>query len=299
MSKFKSIKYLIIFFVVCLLLTTNTFSFTQSVLVNVTLLRPPVYGKVRIPDVESKLYVNIGITGKVVVAREVESDGSLGAKYSFDFKKINENWAELIFQKPVNSFNEVVLLGSTENILLSKSKSGEGIVLYKDGTSTGKFVVRFGTANETIHFPDFDIKDIESVDVSIADEKGDEIRGNAIVASDRLLVLQFKGITPEFLENGHLRLVLRFRSKLLLVDLDSWGYDFDVSKTYNTKKHLTSNIYGLNPDNKIRIYYEVREGQTVETTAEIFTVKELNEGKTFAIIENNKSPIKLDFVLEE
>lgn len=299
MLKFKNIKYLIISFAVCLLSTSNTFSLSPTIFSSLIVLNPPVYSKVHIPGIGSRLYVNTDIIGKVVLAREIRLDGSLGPKYSFEVNQINENWAELIFENPVSSFNEVLLLGSTGNILLRKSKSGEDILLYKNGTSSGKFVVRFGTANETIYFPDLELQDIESIDVGLVDENGEKISGKAVVASDRFLVLQFEGVKPEYIINGQARLVLRFRSKSLLVDLDSWGYDFDVSKTDNTKKHLISNIYGLNPNKEIKINYEVTEGQSVEPTAEVFTVKELNEGKIFAVIEDNNSPIKLDFMLEK
>ncbi|MGI9553831.1 MAG: hypothetical protein ACR2NC_02815 [Thermodesulfobacteriota bacterium] len=260
---------------------------------------PPVYSKIHVPDIGTKLYVNTGIIGKVVIVREIRGDGSLGPKYGFETEQINEYWAELNFENPISSFNEIILLGSSGNIQLSKSKSGEDIVLYSNGTSTGKFVVRFGTANETLSFPDFDIQDIESIDVGLVDDKGEKIKGEAIVASDRFLVLQFEGIKPEFINNSQVKLVVRFRAKSLLADLDSWGYDFDISKTDGTKKHLTSNIYGLKPNKKIKIYYELYEGQSVEPTAEVFTVKELNDGKTFAIIEDNNSPIKLDFIIDE
>ncbi|MGI9534518.1 MAG: hypothetical protein ACR2NW_06175 [Thermodesulfobacteriota bacterium] len=299
MLKIINIEFLIISIFLCLLFSPNTFSLSPTILSNMAVLIAPVYSKVHVPDIDSKLYVNTGIIGKVVIVREIRSDGSLGPKYSFDFKQINENWAELIFETPLSRFNEVILLGSSGNLQISKSKSGEDILLYDNGTSAGKFVVRFGTANETIYFPDFDIQDIESIDVGLVDDNGEKINGSAVVASDRFLVLQFDGIKPEYIKNGQVKLVIRFRAQSLLADLDSWGYDFDISKTDNTKKHLTSNIYGLNPDKKIKIYYEVYEGQAVEPTAEVFTVKELNDGKTFAIIEDNNSPIKLDFIIEE
>jgi len=285
----KNIKHLFLSFTAFLLFAAS----------GNTVLGQPEYNEVHVPSIGSKLYLNTGIMGNPVLMREVKADGSLGPKYDFEVNHLNENWAEITFADPVTRFTKLIVLGSTGNILLNKSKSGEDILLYKNGTSSGDFVIRFGTANETLYFSDFDIEDIESIDVGLTDEKGEKIKGEALVASDRFLVLKFRGISPEFINKGQVRLVMRFRAKSLVVDLDSWGYDFDVLKTENTKKHLTSNVYGLKPHDKIKVYYEVFEGQSVEPTAEVFTVKELNDGKTFAVIEDNNSPIKLDFVMDE
>ena len=299
MLKFINIKHLVLSLLACLLFTSNSFSLTPTIFSNIAVLSPPEYSKVHVPDIGKKLYVNTGIIGKVVIVREIRNDGSLGPKYGFETNQINENWAELTFNNPVSRFNEVILLGSSGNILLKKSKTGEDIVLYKDGTSSGKFVLRLGTINETIYFPDFDLQDIESIDVGLVDSNGEKAGGKALVASDSFIVVQFKGVNPAFIENSKVRLVLRFRSKSLLADLDSWGYDFDVAKIESTMKHLSSNVYGLKPNNKIKVVYEVSEGQSVEPTAEVFTVRELNAGKTFAIIDDNNSPIKLDLELEQ
>ena len=299
MLKLENIKYLIISFLAVVITSLPAFSATTSLLGTAAILSPPVYSKVHVPDIGTKLYVNTSVIGNVVIVREIRVGGSLGPKYGFEINQLNENWAELKFERPVSNFNELIVLGSSGNIQISKSKPGEDLVLHSNGKSEGKVVLRFGTINETVQLPDFDLQDIESIDVGIVNKNGEKANGRAIIATDKFIVLQFEGVDPTFIENGQVKLVMRFRSKSLLADIDSWGYDFDVSKNEGTKKHLTSKIYGLNPSTRIKLNYEISEGQTIEPTAEVFTVKELNGGKIFAVIDDNNAPIKLDLNLDK
>ena len=45
----------------------------------------PNYNEVFVQGIGTTLYVNTDLTGKVVVAREIKPDKSLGKKYYFDF----------------------------------------------------------------------------------------------------------------------------------------------------------------------------------------------------------------------
>ncbi len=259
----------------------------------------PIYNEVQLQSIGSKLYVNTDLTGKVVVAREIKADKSLGKKYYFNFIQISDNWAEMDFDNPVTNFNEIILLGTKGNILLKKSAPGEDILIYKNGTSSGNLVSRLGFVNGTIYFPDSELIDIDSIGVGIQKSDGEKLNGSVLVATNRTIAFQFKGVNSDFIINGKSSLVIRLRSKSRLIKLNSWGYSFDVERIDSGRINLISNVYGLEPDKKLRMKYETYEGQVIEPVSSIISVDEINKGKPIAVVQDDNKPIKFDLILTD
>jgi len=257
----------------------------------------PNYNEVYLQSIGSTLYVNTELTGKVVVAREIKSDTSLGKKYYFDFNQISDTWAEMVFDNPILNFNEIILLGTRGNVLLKKSAPGYDILVYKNGTSVGTLVSRLGFVNGTINFPDSQLLDVDSLNVSIQKPDGEKHKGKVIVANDRNIAFQFSGINSTFIYNGKSDLVIRLRSKSILIDIDSWGYTYDVERIETNKNNLLAKVYGLEPNRQLNIKYEAYEGQVIEPYSTIFTVEEINKGKPLAMVQNDNKPIKFDLFL--
>ena len=284
---------------ICLPLPSASFSISPVLVSGSFLLSTPVYSEIDIPSLGSSINVNTNYTGKVIVAREIKTDGTTGRKYNFAFEQISDNWAKLNFEDPILSFDKIILLGTRGNLLLKKSAPNEGIIYYKNGTSTGRFVIRLGTANETIYFPDFEIQDLDSIDVGIVKENGEKLKGDVIVSSGRFIVVHFSGLNPDFVQNGKVNMVVRLRAKSYNLGLNSWGYEFDISRTENSKKYIVSNVYGLGPDKKLSLKYSSYKDQVIEPLAEMFTVKDLNGGREIAVIQDRNQPVKLDLILED
>ncbi|MEE9192957.1 MAG: hypothetical protein V3U21_00300 [Thermodesulfobacteriota bacterium] len=257
----------------------------------------PNYNEIYMQGIGSTLYINTEITGKVVVAREIKADKSLGKKYYFNFIQISDNWAEMVFDNPILNFNEIILLGTKGNILLKKSVPGYDILVYKNGTSSGTLVSRLGFVNGTIYFPDSELLDIDSIDVGIQKSDGEKIKGTVLVATNRTIAFQFKGVNSNFVNNGKSSLVIRLRSKSIFLNLDSWGYTFDVERVDPNKINLVSNVFGLEPGRQLNVKYEVYEGQVIEPYSTIFTVEEINKGKPIAVVQDGNKPIKFDLLL--
>jgi len=257
----------------------------------------PNYNEVYLQGIGSTLYINTELTGKVVVAREIKADKSLGKKYYFDFIQISDNWAEMVFDNPILNFNEIILLGTKGNVLLKKSVPGSDIFVYKNGTSSGTLVSRLGFVNGTIYFPDSELRDIDSIGVGIQKSDGEKLKGTVLVATHRTIAFQFKGVNSSFVNNGKSNLVIRLRSKSILIDLDSWGYTFDVERIEPNKKNLLSNVFGLEPGRQLIVKYEVYEGQVIEPYSTIFNVEEINKGKPIAMVQDDNKPIKFDLLL--
>lgn len=259
----------------------------------------PNYNEVYLQAIGSSLYINTALTGKVVVAREIKADKSLGKKFYFNFIQISDIWAEMVFDNPILNFNEIILLGTRGNVLLKKSVPGSDILVYKNGTSLGTIVSRLGYVNGTIYFPDSELLDIDSIGISIQKSDGEKLRGTVLLATARTIAFQFKGVNSSFVNNGKSKLVIRLRSKSLLVDLDSWGYTFDIERVEPNKKNLFSNVFGLEPDKHLNVKYEVYEGQVIEPYSTIFTVEEINKGKPLAMVQDDNKPIKFDLLLAQ
>jgi len=257
----------------------------------------PNYNEIYMQGIGSTLYINTEITGKVVVAREIKADKSLGKKYYFNFIQISDNWAEMVFDNPILNFNEIILLGTKGNILLKKSVPGYDILVYKNGTSSGTLVSRLGFVNGTIYFPDSELLDIDSIGVGIQKSDGEKIKGTVLVATGRTIAFQFKGVNSNFVNNGKSSLVIRLRSKSIFLNLDSWGYTFDVERVDPNKINLVSNVFGLEPGRQLNVKYEVYEGQVIEPYSTIFTVEEINKGKPIAVVQDGNKPIKFDLLL--
>ncbi len=257
----------------------------------------PNYNEIYMQGIGSTLYINTEITGKVVVAREIKADKSLGKKYYFNFIQISDNWAEMVFDNPILNFNEIILLGTKGNILLKKSVPGYDILVYKKGTSSGTLVSRLGFVNGTIYFPDSELLDIDSIGVGIQKSDGEKIKGTVLVATNRTIAFQFKGVNSNFVNNGKSSLVIRLRSKSIFLNLDSWGYTFDVERVDPNKINLVSNVFGLEPGRQLNVKYEVYEGQVIEPYSTIFTVEEINKGKPIAVVQDGNKPIKFDLLL--
>jgi len=257
----------------------------------------PNYNEIYMQGIGSTLYINTEITGKVVVAREIKADKSLGKKYYFNFIQISDNWAEMVFDNPILNFNEIILLGTKGNVLLKKSVPGYDIFVYKNGTSSGTLVSRLGFVNGTIYFPDSELLDIDSIGVGIQKSDGEKIKGTVLVATNRTIAFQFKGVNSNFVNNGKSSLVIRLRSKSIFLNLDSWGYTFDVERVEPNKINLVSNVFGLEPGRQLNVKYEVYEGQVIEPYSIIFTVEEINKGKPIAVVQDGNKPIKFDLLL--
>ena len=257
----------------------------------------PNYNEIYMQGIGSTLYINTEITGKVVVAREIKADKSLGKKYYFNFIQISDNWAEMVFDNPILNFNEIILLGTKGNVLLKKSVPGNDILVYKNGTSSGTLVSRLGFVNGTIYFPDSELLDIDSLGVGIQKSDGEKIKGTVLVATNRTIAFQFKGVNSNFVNNGKSSLVIRLRSKSIFLNLDSWGYTFDVERVDPNKINLVSNVFGLEPGRQLNVKYEVYEGQVIEPYSTIFTVEEINKGKPIAVVQDGNKPIKFDLLL--
>ena len=292
-----SIAFLAI--LICLPIPSASFSLSPALISGSFLLSTPVYSEIEIPSLGSSIYVNTNYTGKVIVAREIRADGSSGRKYNFTFEQVGDGWDKLYFDDPILSFDKIILLGTRGNLLLKKSAPNDGIIYYKNGTSTGKFVIRLGTADETIYFPDFEIQDLDSIDVGIVKENGEKLKGDVIVSSGRYIVVHFSGLNPDFAQNGKVNMVVRLTAKSYVLGLNGWGYDFDISRTENNRKYIVSNVYGLGPEKKVSLKYSAYEDQVIEPLAEIFTVRDLNGGKEIAVIQDRNQPVKLDLVLED
>ena len=291
------LKTALILTIFCLLLPINSNASSSNILSITMPTGVPNYNEVYLQNIGSTLYVNTELTGKVVVAREIKADQSLGKKYYFEFIQISESWAEMVFDNPILSFNEIILLGTRGNILLKKSAPGYNILVYKNGTSSGTLVSRLGNVNGTIYFPDSQLLDIDSLSVGIQKPDGEKVKGTVIVANDRTIAFQFTNINSTFVENGKTKLVIRLRSKTILVDLDSWGYTFDIERIESNKNNLLSSVFGLEPGRQLNINYEAYEGQVIEPYSNTFTVGEINKGKPLASIQNDNKPIKFELIL--
>lgn len=276
-----------------------SYGYTPTILIFSASSASPNYYEVNLPNIGSKLYVNTKLAGKVVVARDINTEGSIGNKYSFNFIQINENWAEIEFENPVMNFNEIILLGTKGNILIKKSLPGQDILVYKNGTSSGWLVSRLGVINDTIYFPDSEMMDIDSIGIGILKKDGEKLKGDILVATDRSIAFQFNGTNSTYTDNGISKVVIRLRSKSLLVNLKSWGYLFDVERIDNKKMNLIADVYGLNPDSQLHVEYEAYEGQVIEPFATTFTVRDINNGRPIASIQDDNKPIKFELVLPE
>ena len=82
-----------------------------------------------------------------------------------------------------------------------------------------------------------------------------------------------------------------------MLNLDSWGYTFDVERVDPNKINLVSNVFGLEPGRQLNVKYEVYEGQVIEPYSTIFTVEEINKGKPIAVVQDGNKPIKFDLLL--
>ena len=299
MNNTKLLKTVLISMAFCLFTPFASYSATSGLLSFTLPTGLPNYNEVYIQGIGSNLYVNTDLTGKVVVAREIKSDKSLGKKYYFDFNQISDSWAEMVFDNPVNNFNEIILLGTRGNILLKKSAPGEDILVYNNGTSSGTLASRLGFVNGTIYFPDSELLDIDSIGVAIQKSDGETLKGKVLVATGRTLAFQFHGVNSGFINNGKANLVIRLRSKSILLNLDSWGYTFDVDRVEPGKVNLVSTVFGLEPGRKLNVEFEEYEGQVIKPISDSFTVKEINTGKPIAVVEDDNKPIKFDLLLSK
>ena len=290
----KSVLIIIIF---CFVVPINS----NASITNILSITIPTgvsnYNEVYLQSIGSTLYVNTELTGKVVVAREIKADQSLGKKYYFDFIQISDNWAEMVFDNPILRFNEIILLGTRGNVLLKKSPPGHNILIYKNGTSSGSLVSKLGDVNGTIYFPDSQLLDIDSLSVGVQKPDGEKVKGTVIVANDRTIAFRLKNINSSYVNNGKSKLVIRLRSKTILVDLDSWGYTFDIERIEPNKNNLLSSVFGLEPSRQLNINYEAYEGQVIEPYSNTFTVGEINQGKPLASIQDDNKPIKFELLL--
>lgn len=299
MNNKKTLKTFLLFLLICLVVPTISNSANNTIMGFTLPSGLPNYNEVFIQGIGSTLYVNTELTGKVVVAREIKPDKSLGKKHYFEFNQISDGWAEMVFDNPVTSFSEIILLGTKGNILLKKSAPGNDILVYVNGTSSGTIVSRIGVVNGTIYFPDSELLDIDSIGVSIQKPDGEKIDGNVLVATDRSIAFQLKGINSNYINNGKSSFVIRLRSKSIFLNLDSWGYSFDVERLEPNKINLTSNVFGLDPGKKINIRYEEYEGQIIEPLSSTLTVREINTGKPIAVVKDDNKPIKIELLLAE
>jgi len=297
MNNTNLLKTVLFSIIICLVAPMITNASNSNILSFTLPSGLPNYNEIYMQGIGSTLYINTEITGKVVVAREIKADKSLGKKYYFNFIQISDNWAEMVFDNPILNFNEIILLGTKGNILLKKSVPGYDILVYKNGTNSGTLVSRLGFVNGTIYFPDSELLDIDSIGVGIQKSDGEKIKGTVLVATGRTIAFQFKGVNSNFLNNGKSSLVIRLRSKSIFLNLDSWGYTFDVERVDPNKINLVSNVFGLEPGRQLNVKYEVYEGQVIEPYSTIFTVEEINKGKPIAVVQDGNKPIKFDLLL--
>ena len=297
MNNTNLLKTVLFSIIICLVAPMITNASNSNILSFTLPSGLPNYNEIYMQGIGSTLYINTEITGKVVVAREIKADKSLGKKYYFNFIQISDNWAEMVFDNPILNFNEIILLGTKGNILLKKSVPGYDILVYKNGTNSGTLVSRLGFVNGTIYFPDSELLDIDSIGVGIQKSDGEKIKGTVLVATGRTIAFQFKGVNSNFVNNGKSSLVIRLRSKSIFLNLDSWGYTFDVERVEPNKINLVSNVFGLEPGRQLNVKYEVYEGQVIEPYSTIFTVEEINKGKPIAVVQDGNKPIKFDLLL--
>lgn len=297
MNNTNLLKTVLFSIIICLVAPMITNASNSNILSFTLPSGLPNYNEIYMQGIGSTLYINTEITGKVVVAREIKADKSLGKKYYFNFIQISDNWAEMVFDNPILNFNEIILLGTKGNILLKKSVPGYDILVYKNGTNSGTLVSRLGFVNGTIYFPDSELLDIDSIGVGIQKSDGEKIKGTVLVATGRIIAFQFKGVNSNFVNNGKSSLVIRLRSKSIFLNLDSWGYTFDVERVEPNKINLVSNVFGLEPGRQLNVKYEVYEGQVIEPYSTIFTVEEINKGKPIAVVQDGNKPIKFDLLL--
>ena len=297
MNNTKTTRMLLVSLSICLLYPVMSLAAGPGLLGFTLPSGLPNYTEVNVQGIGSTLYVNTDLTGKVVVAREIKADKSLGKKYYFDFNQISDSWAEMVFDNPVTSFNEIILLGTRGNVLLKKSAAGNDILVYANGTSSGTIVSRLGLVDGTIYFPDSELLDIDSIGVSIQKQDGEKLKGTVVVATDRTIAFQFRGVNSSFINNGKSSFVIRLRSKSILLDLNSWGYTFDVERIEPNKVNLVSNVFGLNPGKTLSVQYEEYEGQEIKPLSSSFTVGEINKGRPIAVVKDDNKPIKFDLIL--
>ncbi len=297
MNNTKLSRILLFSLAICLFYPVMSLAAGPNIMGFTLPLGVPNYNEVYIKSIGSTLYVNTDLTGKVVVAREIKADKSLGKKYYFDFNQISDSWAEMVFDNPVTNFNELILLGTRGNVLLKKSSPGDDILVYANGTSSGSIVSRLGFVNGTIYFPDSELLDIDSISVSIQKPDGEKLKGRVVVATERTIAFQFKGVNSSFINNGISSFVIRLRSKSLILDLSSWGYTFDVERIEPDRVNLVSNVFGLDPGKTLNVQYEEYEGQEIRPLSTSFTVGEINKGKPIAVVNDDNKPIKFDLIL--
>jgi len=297
MNNINLLKTVLFSITICLVAPIISNASNSNILIYTLPSGLPNYNEVYVQGIGSTLYINTELTGKVVVAREIKADKSLGKKYYFDFVQISDTWAEMVFDNPILNFNEIILLGTKGTVLIKKSVPGSDIFVYKNGTSSGTLVSRLGFVNGTIYFPDSELLDIDSLGVGIQKSDGEKLKGTVLVATGRTIAFQFKGVNSSYVNNGKSNLVIRLRSKSISIDLDSWGYTFDVERIEPNKKNLLSNVYGLEPGRQLNVKYEVYEGQVIEPYSTIFNVEEINKGKPIAMVQDDNKPIKFDLLL--
>lgn len=251
----------------------------------------PQYTEVELTSLDGDIYVNPEYIGKVRSIRTIDRSGLLGDRVEIEVRIMTDDWRKFSLPSELSGAFGIIISG--ESGILKISLPGTpanpgGSAVY----SIEKLLIEFGTLNTTFVFPSQTILEPSKYQIGILDNSNQSfIPGKIIVMKSEQLAAEFQNLPSSIVNSeGMLRVnVTKPDGSFINAEIPAWGYNIFVPETDVGKPApITAEVFGLDPEAKIRFDFSSLADQVINPSTKVLTVKEINSGDPVSTITTNR-----------
>ena len=250
-------------------------------------LAQPMYTEVELTSLDGEIYVNPEYIGKVRSVRTIDRSGLLGDRVEVEVRIMTDDWRKFSLPPELSGAFGVIMSG--ERGILKISLPGVpanpgGSAVY----SIKKLLIEFGVLNTTFVYPAQSVLEPSKYQVGLLDNRNDSfIPGKVIAMKSNELAADFQNLPSAVVNSeGMLRVSIKNPGgSFINTEIPAWGYNVFVPETDIGKPApITAEVFGLDPEAKIRFDFSSLADQVIDPSTKVLTVKEINSGAPVATI---------------
>ncbi len=251
----------------------------------------PMYTEVEATSLEGDIYVNPEYIGKVRSIRTIDRSGLLGDRVEIESRILTDDWRKFSLPSELSGAFGVIISGDRGILKISlpgTPASPGGSAVY----SIEKLLIEFGTLNTTFVFPAQSILEPSKYQIGLLNNSDQSfIPGKVIMMKSDQLAAEFQNLPSAIVNSGGmLRVnVTKPDGSFINAEIPAWGYNIFVPETDVGKPALiTAEVFGLDPEAKIRFDFSSLADQVINPSTKVLTVKEINSGAPVSTITTNR-----------
>ena len=251
----------------------------------------PQYTEVELTSLDGDIYINPEYIGKVRSIRTIDRSGLLGDRVEIEVRILTDDWRKFSLPSELSGAFGIIISG--ESGILKISLPGTpanpgGSAVY----SIEKLLIEFGTLNTTFVFPSQTILEPSKYQIGVLDNSNQSfIPGKIIVMKSDQLAAEVKNLPSTIVNSeGMLRVnVTKPDGSFINAEIPAGGYNIFVPETDVGKPApITAEVFGLDPEAKIRFDFSSLADQVINPSTKVLTVKEINSGDPVSTITTNR-----------